>query len=278
MFTYEEFKTEFVKQFRDYLPAQYQNWEISLLKVYKVNCQLDTVVVLQPGRSSGSPTLYMNEMYDYYKTCGDFAKALRKAAALFVVGMDYISTLPRIEAEFPKDKVAFTVIPQAGNEKFLSNVPHKCVLDFAMIYRLVFPAEDEGFNSCIITNDIAEGFHVTAEELNALAMENMPKILPAVVLEEHNAFVLLTNEKRIFGAASMFYPNVLKEISEHVSSDLCILPASVHEVILVPDVGQNIEEMNRVIKTANTLVEKEEILATHAYHYCRKTDSIRIAG
>lgn len=58
-----------------------------------------------------------------------------------------------------------------------------------------------------------------------------------------------------------------------------VLPSSIHECILVPDLGQySREELAKMVKEVNqTQVEEEEILSYQVYYYDRqkeKTDDV----
>lgn len=275
---YEEFKSTFVERFQEYLPAQYQSWHVQVLETVKVNGCHDTVVVMPPNGTGGSPNLYVKEFFDYYTHCKDMEKVCRKAAAIFVMGMDYISRLATASvASLPKNRIIFTLIHHQRNERLLGDIPHRQVMDLAVIYRILLDAEDGGFDSTIITNDIAAEWGVEEEQLYEYAMENTPRILSAEIMDHENIFAILTNDKRIFGATAMLYPDMLKSIADSMEADLFILPASVHEVFLVPDIGQDVMEMNRTIVEANTyMTEQEEFLSDHAYYYHRETDQVCI--
>ena len=275
---YTEFKDAFVDSFQDYLPAQYQDWEVRLLETVKVNGCYDTVVVMPPDGMGGSPNLYVEELFEYYVRCKDFQKVCRKAASIFVMGMDYISKLGAVPiVDLPEDRIIFSLIPQEDNERLLADTPHRLTMDLAVIYRVLLDAEDGGFDSTMITNDIAEAWKLTEERLYELALENTPEILPLEVIEQDGVFSILTNERHTLGAASMLYPGALKDVADKIETDLFILPASMHEVFVVPDMGQDVLDMHRIVADANMyLSHREEYLADHAYYYHKETDQVCI--
>ena len=62
--------------------------------------------------------------------------------------------------------------------------------------------------------------------------------------------------------------------------DLYILPSSIHEVILLLDdeYVQSSEELREMVRETNRMVvDQEEVLSDHIYHYDREKDEIRIA-
>lgn len=87
---------------------------------------------------------------------------------------------------------------------------------------------------------------------------------------------VLTNKKKLYGAACMLYPKVLKNFSEKLGQDFYILPSSVHEVILVPVNSEaNQESLREIVTDINrTQVAEEEILADSVYFYNRTLDKI----
>ncbi len=87
---------------------------------------------------------------------------------------------------------------------------------------------------------------------------------------------VLTNRQKLYGAACMLYPEVLKNFAEKMRQDFYILPSSVHEVILVPaNAGTNQESLREIVTDINrTQVAEEEVLADSVYFYSRSRDKI----
>lgn len=87
---------------------------------------------------------------------------------------------------------------------------------------------------------------------------------------------VLTNKSKVYGAACMLYPDVLKNFCRNMGQDFYILPSSVHEVIMVPaDAGTNKEGLREIVTDINrTQVAEEEVLADSVYLYRRDIDKI----
>ncbi len=88
-----------------------------------------------------------------------------------------------------------------------------------------------------------------------------------------------SNAHKLFGASVLLYPHVLEETARNLGCDLYILPSSVHELILLPDIGgyQTSELLSMVKEVNATQVEAEEFLADAVYFYDRGTGEVRIA-
>lgn len=275
---YETFKTAFAGSILDYLPNQYQNWKVDVTEVIKVNSRYDSVTIMPPGGTGGSPNLYVQEFFAFYNQCGDFQTVCRKAAAVFVMGMDYISRLSMTVIEdLPKDRIVFALIPQKGNEALLETVPHRLMMDLAIVYRVLLDGCDGGFDSTMVTKDMMEVWNLEEGRLYDLAMENTPVILPLDVWWQDNLVAIMTNEKRIFGAATVLYPGALKAIADQWEMDLFLIPSSIHDFFVIQDIGQDVKALNHAVAEGNEKVTpKEEFLSDHVYHYRRETDQICI--
>lgn len=273
---YEEFKNTIIKELPIYLPTQYQKWEIHLTECIKVNGFREMIHVIPPEECVASPNIYLDDLYEFYETFGSIEKACQRAAAYFVAGMDYLSDYEMCSAEkFSEDQVIFCLVPQNGNERLLASVPHRLTMDLAVIYRIVVETKEGAMNSAIITKDIADEMKVTEDRLYQLAMINTPVFMPPDVRAGDGPFLLLTNQRKVLGASVMLYPGLLAMLAEELKSDLFILPSSLHEVLIMPDEGQDVQGMNRVIAEANhSVIPKEDILSDHAYYYHRETDQV----
>lgn len=81
--------------------------------------------------------------------------------------------------------------------------------------------------------------------------------------------VVVTNEDRVNGAATMFYPGVMDEIGEKLGGNFFVLPSSLHETIVVPNDG-NMEYkalLAMVTEINATEVNKQDKLTDQVYHY-----------
>lgn len=87
---------------------------------------------------------------------------------------------------------------------------------------------------------------------------------------------VLSNEQKLYGAACILYPGVLKKFAEKMGQDFYVLPSSVHEVILVPtEAGTDQESLLEIVTDINrTQVAEDEVLADSVYYYERSRDQI----
>lgn len=87
---------------------------------------------------------------------------------------------------------------------------------------------------------------------------------------------ILTNEKGINGASCLIYKDLIKEFAQRIKSDLYILPSSIHEIILVPNEGNEDKErfQQMVMDINSSQVPAEEVLSDRVYMYSLKMDTI----
>lgn len=95
-------------------------------------------------------------------------------------------------------------------------------------------------------------------------------------VSETDVFVL-TNTRMVFGAACMFYPGLLSSFAQKTGCNLIILPSSIHEVLLIPEVsGRNYKGLGEVVRSVNSdVVEEKDILSDYVYYYDRNEDRVR---
>lgn len=134
----------------------------------------------------------------------------------------------------------------------------------------------------ILEEGLKEGI-LSAEqgkEQSAISGENREGDLAGQILEDVKEMKMpmyvLTNRQKLYGAACMLYPGVLKAFGEEKGRDFYVLPSSVHEVILIPAEPGTDETLLREIVTEinRTQVAEDEVLADSVYYYSRSRDQL----
>lgn len=163
-------------------------------------------------------------------------------------------------------------------------------LDLAVYYYI-----RSGTNDIIwIERRALERWQIPMEKLWGQAMENMAK--DEYTIQHMDKFInptsdqdtpvgymkglplyALLNKKGFFGATGILDKKILASFAWEMDKDLYILPSSIHEVLLYPDLGQtDMEELDQIVREVNvTQVSISERLADHVYYYDRLLDEIR---
>lgn len=208
------------------------------------------------------------------------------------------------EFESVKDYLSVMVVNTAENRKLLEQVPHKEVADLSLLCYVDLPVDQGSYNATFkITEQMLQKWNVDREELFQIASENIiPANTPVLQnLEEvtrqiliggappenllkkeidfsnQEAMILvLTNEKKNFGAAMMFEPQVMDKLSQSFPEGFYILPSSLHEVLILPDRGGiSPKELGAMVREVNqSQVEKMEQLSDRVYRYDKEKQKI----
>ena len=309
MMEYEIFKGVVEEKFKEFLPEKYQNAQVEIRPVDKVNRTLDglSIRVNEQGMNI-SPTIYVNHMYEDYVTTENLNATLERAAEGFMKAMEQkesINVNELTNAECAKDKIVFQLINTEQNKEMLANMPHREFKDLSVIYRMVVKIDGEGIASTPIHHGLAEKLGFTEEQLFKLAAENTKRLLPPVVksmndvmreifmkdgmppeiadmmlgeMPPEQQMYVISNNKGINGAVSMLYEDGLHDLAEKLGSDLYIMPSSIHEVIAVStDLGNPNELAAMVAEINMDQVALDERLSNQVYHYDKDLRKVTLA-
>ena len=309
MMEYEIFKGVVGEKFKEFLPEKYQDAQVEIRPVDKVNRTLDGLSIRgsEPGMNI-SPTIYVNHMYEDYVTTENLNATLERAAEGFIKAMEQkesINVNELTNAECAKDKIVFQLINTEQNKEMLANMPHREFKDLSVIYRMVVKIDREGIASTPVHNGLADTLGFTEEQLFKLAAENTKRLLPPVVksmndvmreifmkdgmppeiadmmlgeMPPEQQMYVISNNKGINGAVSMLYENGLHDLAEKLGSDLYIMPSSIHEVIAVStDLGNPNELAAMVAEINMDQVALDERLSNQVYHYDKDLRKVTLA-
>lgn len=305
MMDYEIFKDVVMEKFLSYMPESYQNMEVRVDSVEKINCKLDGLSFCMDGaRGNPSPTIYISDMYKEYLRTGDLQETMQNAAEAMDRAFKQ-PALPPLDKSMAKANIIFQLVNTVQNEDLLQRIPHREFQDLSIIYRWVVSVDERGISSTIINNNLAKELGMGEEQLFKVAAENTRRILPPAVksmnevmremfladgmpasiadlmigeMEPDQTMWIISNECRNSGAVSMLYEDKLHTLAEKVGSDLYILPSSVHEVIAVSvDMGEP-EELAQMVADINMdQVKLDERLSNQVYHYDKDLRKITLA-
>lgn len=148
-----------------------------------------------------------------------------------------------------KDFLFMNVINAETNKEELSMEPHTVIGDLAIVYRVMIKTTDDQFCSARVTNEMLDHYGIDVSQLHndaLISSPNMmkPEIIPLETLlmgvpeqeawqNEDRHFVVLTNEHRTDGAATIFYSGVLNNLAEKLGHDLYIVPSSTDECLML---------------------------------------------
>ena len=284
---FETFMNETIKEMRDRFP----DFDISKQEVSKLQGESYTGMAVRPENSEIGATL---NLQDFYKALSsgmfleDVLDSIERSVVLAVRHMPHYDARVLEDYDRMKDALTVDLVPVAGNEEKLAQIPHKNVEDMALVYRFEEESSVYGSASILITNEMLAVYDITADQLHEDAMKAVVQNRPAklhnmndvmrdmmgdmsglVPMNEPSPLWVATVEGGQNGAGVIQYPGFLDQAAEALGGDFYVLPSSVHEILLVADDGSMelgyLEEMVRSVN--ETEVSPAERLSDNVYHY-----------
>lgn len=184
-----------------------------------------------------------------------------------------------------KDKLSLKLINREKNKEIMKLCPYKEYLDFILIVNININV----FNSVgavKVTNDILKAWNKSFEDIFEIALNSTIPVVKSMVElfgfseEDVNDFIyVITNKDSYFGSAAMLFNNnePLIKIADKFNSDLYVFPCSVHEVIVIPIVDDNIDYLYSMVKNINnTVINDKDYLSDNVYKYDKELNRISI--
>ena len=289
---YKEF-VEYIKMNAGYIAGEGGN--ITINHVIKNNgWGRGGIIIMEKGKDI-APTIYLDSFYELYTNGENIKNIIRQIEVIYEQNKNNVTFDVNILKHFDtiKDKIVYKVVNYRSNEKLLEQVPHKRILDLAVVFYCLLDNEYGRSATALIYNNNLKNWNVTIDDVYKAALKNTPDLLHskissmAALFEKCGVNVdgeevdlkdyvpsdmyVLTNESKLNGAACILYENVLYDFAQKLGADLYILPSSVHEVILLPKLSMfEKDELVNMVKEVNTEgVAADEVLSDHVYEYNR---------
>lgn len=278
--TYNEFKTRMTEDVKKYMDGNHPGYEVSLEKVAKVNRDFVEMIAISNKDTHEGPAIDVKELWDDAKRRGmSYEEMSREVMKRLDLTLKEVPEVVIDNLNDFKSRAILTLINTEKNQNILSYVPYRAYYEFSIVYRIIVHEDEEATTSGIVTNEMLEKAGYTEEELYKFAYENTRK---DVNISKMFGMYVLTTKRGMYGAASILFPEMIKEIADHYGCDLYLIPSSTCEWMAVPvrtiSGSGGAAEVNEMIREANSVaVEEEEILGERCYYYDYKTGEIRVA-
>ncbi len=269
---------------------------VELREIRKNNGVLLHGMMIQSKSRNVAPTIYLDSFWDAYETGTSFSAVVGRLLAIYWEGTPGNS----IDIEFfrsyeaVKDRICYRLVGRKGNEALLEEVPHIEFLDLAICFYYAYCGKELGEGIILIHNSHMKMWDTSTSGLLGLAQSNTPRLFPwecssmEDILNELTGrefggespsaqegmgcqipMKVLSNTKKLHGAACILYPDVLEGIAAAERSSLYVIPSSIHEVILLTDRGNSSPDAlrNMIVEVNGTQVAPEEILSDNLYYY-----------
>jgi hypothetical protein len=271
---------------------------ISVKEVTKPNDTILTGVLFKTEegdeKNSVCPTVYIEEMFDYYLHGTSIDEIVNKCMDLFLnraLGPDIPDAFASPAEHL--DGLTVQVIDITRNMSFLENVPYRCIGNgYGLIARLMAVTETGSYITTV-NNGLMADIGLTKDELFDRAVSNakdhvyVQKLSEAVGLSDDgsNTYVV-TNDEKHLGAASIFLPGIAEMMVSKLNDSFYVLPSSIHETIIMPEkeVVKNhgpfgVQTLQEMVVQANSdsgIVEPKEVLSDTVLYYNAETNRFEI--
>ncbi len=207
----------------------------------------------------------------------------------------YADSISQIAENFGriKDRIYLEPVGVRNNREALEDVPHRKIGDVAAVYVIRKKIDEKRAMRVTITNEIFRKIGIPESKLYEIALENSERdrptalysldeivraAMPEIVDPSVNTGVyILSNNKREFGAAVLFYPDVLMRLERMFPEGFYVLPSSIHECLIMPkkDGVPDISILSDMVQAINeNVVIPEERLSDLAHEYDAKKKTL----
>ncbi|MCD7813005.1 MAG: DUF5688 family protein [Lachnospiraceae bacterium] len=132
---YDEFKGSVAEQIRDVLPEKYQDADVEIRPVDKINKRYEALFA-KPFGENQSVAVNLEELYEQYAAGSmDFEDTLSAASETIQNKPQVMIDLEEVQNyEIAKERLFIRVCGAEQNEELLKNVPHRTEEDLAVTY------------------------------------------------------------------------------------------------------------------------------------------------
>ena len=270
-------------------------------KILKNNSVELYAVSIRSDSECISPAIYMESFYKEYVAGKKNIEEIRNSILRAYVNNKNVKGFDINkfkDFEEVKNRISYRLINKERNKDYLKSVPHFEMLDLAIIFSVVL---DEIGGSIVIRNEHLRMWRIDENRLRECAKANSEKFYGPVlqrldecvmnmlmsdseesehrVPETGSGVYILSNEENRYGASCVIDETVLRDVAESMKSGYYILPASIHEVIIIKDnMVENCADLKRMVMDVNrAAVDAEDYLSDSVYHYDYRSKKLNVA-
>lgn len=284
MISYETFKEYVKEELILRLPPEFAHCRLAEDVIYKVNCRLDALRVMPQEaekKALAVPVLYYRDFYPLIENGESPERVLSLIAEIIAKHTLPEEFVPSEEVPLPlirKDDLVLELINYERNREYLKDKPHRRILDLALICRSVVNTADKQVYAAVIDREVMKLLALSEDELFRIAQRRMKERMPCKLFQVYQQLHAYTNEAFYLGAVSLLQKEGFRTLSARFQDDLYVLPASIHELMLLPKQMISLANVRALLRKANQEATKpEDWLSDQVYLYERSSDAVRLA-
>lgn len=273
-----------------------QGYAVEPQEVRKNNGVCKQGLSIRAEKKTVAPIIYLESYWEAHKAGIPFDAIINRVLSVYEENRPANDIDDRffMDYEKVKNRICYRLVGRESNEALLEKVSYIEFLDLAICFYYPYYDKSLGRGTISITNAHMKMWQTNTSELFQLAQYNTLKLFPwkciamGEILKdllEQNAggapympetsgkceipMRILTNAQMQYGAACILYPNVLRELAMGDGRNIYIIPSSVHDTILLPDMGAESAEMlkSMIAEVNRTEVAPEDVLSNSLYYY-----------
>ena len=308
----ENFKQQLLSTLEEL--CQNEGTRITTTQVIKPNNTELTAICLSPEDCNIGRNYYLEDLFQHYQsgqTIIEIANNImkhNKNDSTFTKCSVITSFVAHSDSyDFIKNHLIVRLLNLKENSKYLANkiyfpyLPTDDSYELAICLGIHVPEINNSYGIISVTNKLRNNWNVTDEELLKQALANteekygyqvrsMYDVIQKLAGDTYTydfseymnapeaSMFVMTNDFYHYGAATILYQKPLKEFAEKMGHNLFIIPASTHEVILLPDVGNlSISQLqNMIIEVNQTELAPQDVLSNQLLYYSLTNNCVSI--
>lgn len=285
---YNEFKNRLIERVKERIEG---GAEAFFMTRQKANQTEKEGICMQKPDGTQQTVVYIQELYRPYLQTADLEKMADELISIFRESADIPGADILKDWECVKDRLRIRLVKKDWNRERLENWVYIEYLDLAVMLAAELELKGGQTGSVPVEKASLKFWGVSADEAYRKAMENLyrekyylgsiDKFLPEDFPAGDIQLYVLLRENKNFGAGLMLREDILRQFAEEQGGSFYILPASVHELILLK-YGEDLDvcRLREVVKQVNentALLNPEDNLSDNVYFYDREKQKIEIA-
>lgn len=289
---------DYIKEnIKEYLPEDFGDASVEIEETLKTNNLIRQGLLICRKGESISPMIYLESYEKRYNNGEEMEQILREIAELRLqLGCENQNILSELmDYGTLKQNLTFSMCDPELNQGQLKCYVHTNRGKYMAMYRVIIGMNEHGTASMLVTENHLKIWKITEEQLyedtikaektrgfELFRMDELTdrinhsedsftvtNLLKSSDKEIRDYMYVLTNHSRNFGAGAIMHDDLLEEVGNIIGCDYFILPSSIHELVLVPDVANHSQkELEEKVSEINeTEVEPEDIFSYYASFY-----------
>lgn len=281
---YAEFKQQVMEQAKRILSKE-EGYTISVVD-QTTKYGLGEMLMINKIDQEVVPGISLNEMYEDFvhhkkdmKEIGETIQNTVKTAFFILPNLKGMHEIDVRDYDSMKELLTVELERSELNGEYLSHGIFEKQPIGALVPYLRLGQEDQVV-MIRLGKDVSEVCGVSQRTLMEQAMKNTIKLNPPVLMPVDTngmfPYFILSNREGRNGSTAITYPGMLEQLREIAGMDYYVIPANVHEVLIVGKTpNAPIKYLREALKQRNSEMSIQETLSSHVYEYSGKDKKLK---